>query len=89
AYRGDVIPEEVTVPILTDEGVIKIYPSAILEKRMIKRKNSAVVQWLVQWVNMSKEEATWEDAIYIMKQFPEIQPPWGQGVSRGEGGVTH
>jgi hypothetical protein len=28
------------------------------------------VQWLVQWDNLSLEEATWEDADFIKESFP-------------------
>jgi hypothetical protein len=33
-----------------------------------------VPQWLVQWENMSKEEATWEDAHDMMTVFPHFHP---------------
>jgi hypothetical protein len=35
-----------------------------------KCDNVAVVQWLVQWENLSPEEATWEDADFIKESFP-------------------
>ncbi|WOG95777.1 hypothetical protein DCAR_0415105 [Daucus carota subsp. sativus] len=53
-------------------------PLAVLEKRSIKRRNAAVVQWLIQWNGKQPEEATWEDASSIMQQFPQFDP-WGQG----------
>lgn len=32
--------------------------------------NHAQVQVLIQWSNAAPEDATWEDASYIHKQFP-------------------
>lgn len=54
------------------------------------------MQWLVQWLNMSPEEGTWEDADFIKRTFPEFfnntirswfppKDPGGQGSS-SEGG---
>ncbi|XP_071932986.1 uncharacterized protein [Coffea arabica] len=45
---------ERAAPILqlldTDErGQIRVEPVALLGRRMIKRKNAAVTQWLIQW----------------------------------------
>ncbi|KAG5544787.1 hypothetical protein RHGRI_017285 [Rhododendron griersonianum] len=52
---------------------------AVLERRMVKRGNKAVVQWLVQWMNSIPEGATWVDHSEIEAKYPHFQP-------RGQGG---
>lgn len=41
----------------------------------------------VQWANLPKESATWEDYYHLKNQFPSFDT-WGQGSLGGEGGVT-
>ncbi|XP_071737016.1 uncharacterized protein [Rutidosis leptorrhynchoides] len=46
----------------------QIHP--ILERKLMKRNNRAVIYALVQWVNGSVEDATWEPIEDIMQRFP-------------------
>ena len=66
------------LPLLTEDGKIKIAPVAILQYRQIPRSagdyNVPVPQWLVHWENLTPEEATWEDASFIQSTFPKFQP---------------
>jgi len=62
------------LPLIDDKGNIKVAPMAILERRMIPRNNEPVIQWLIQWTNLPKEEATWEDVSFIRKVFPSFNP---------------
>ncbi|XP_073363438.1 uncharacterized protein [Aegilops tauschii subsp. strangulata] len=59
------------------DGVIKVEPEAILERKLIPRPQGKisipVVRWLVKWVNMPVEEATWEDSAFIQKVFPSFR----------------
>lgn len=59
-------------------------PQLVLEIRSIKKNNVAVVQWLIQWLHLPHEEATWETASKIMQNFPNVDP-WGQGSFNGGG----
>uniref|UniRef100_A0A0A9A0M3 Integrase catalytic domain-containing protein n=1 Tax=Arundo donax TaxID=35708 RepID=A0A0A9A0M3_ARUDO len=68
-----VVPQE-GLPLTDSEGNIKMAPMAILERRLIPRNNEPVVQWLIQWVNLPPAAATWEDADFIRKIFPEFHP---------------
>lgn len=63
-----------TVPPMDAEGQFMLVPVKILQKRMIKRNNAAVGQWLIQWAHLPVEEATWELAEEIMKKYPQLQP---------------
>lgn len=68
----------------------------VLDTRALPRPPHLVTQWLVQWLNMSPEDATWEDADFIKFTFPEFfnqtirswfpqNDPSGQGSSSGAG----
>jgi hypothetical protein len=50
-----------TLPLLSNEGQLKIFPEYILDRRAIKRGNIAVPQLLVKWTNLSEADASWED----------------------------
>jgi hypothetical protein len=54
------------------DGTIKTGPECVLQVRQIPRHNAPVVQWLIQWQNLSPDEATWEDADSIKHVFPEF-----------------
>jgi len=43
------------LPLIDDNGNIKVAPLAILERRMIPRNNELVVQWLIHWINLPKQ----------------------------------
>ncbi|XP_019153545.1 PREDICTED: uncharacterized protein LOC109150023 [Ipomoea nil] len=49
-------------------------PVAILGRRILKKNNAALVEVLVQWANLSPEEATWEEYHHLMSQFPNFKP---------------
>lgn len=59
-------------PFCSDDGQILAEPIVILDKKVIKRGNNAITQVLVQWANLSKEEATWEDYSFLKSQFPKL-----------------
>lgn len=59
------------LPPFDESGQQILIPTAILEKRIVKRNNAAVGQWLIQWSHLPKEEATWEDAEEFMAKFPD------------------
>ncbi|KAH7849470.1 hypothetical protein Vadar_018321 [Vaccinium darrowii] len=46
----------------------------VLDRRMVKRGNKAVVQWLVQWLNSFPEDATWVDYQEIKSKYPQFHP---------------
>lgn len=48
---------------------VLVQPLAILKRRMVKFNNASTVKVLVQWTNLSVDEATWEDWRYIKGQF--------------------
>lgn len=48
-------------PICDADGGVLVQPVAILRRKMVKVNNGVGVKVLVQWANLSEEEATWED----------------------------
>ena len=60
------------LPMVAADGTIKTGPEAVLQVRQIPRHNLPVVQWFIQWENLSPEEATWEDADFIKYTFPDF-----------------
>lgn len=47
-------------------------PQSILARRMVKKRNAAVAQILVQWRNQTTDDATWEDYESMAQRFPEF-----------------
>ncbi|KAL0368374.1 UNVERIFIED_CONTAM: hypothetical protein Scaly_1056300 [Sesamum calycinum] len=67
-----------------EEEFFKVYPVAILARRLIPRNNVGVAQVLIHWSHASLEQATWEDYSEMDSKFPSFDP-WGQGSKKGEG----
>lgn len=47
------------------------------------------MQGLIKWLNMTTEDATWEDKSFISAQFPGFSHSWGQVCANGGGIVTY
>lgn len=62
------------LPKLGPEGQFLVYPVKILQRRMVKKNNAAVAQWLVQWSHSVPQDASWEDAKVVQEQFLEFHP---------------
>lgn len=69
---GNQVVAMIDPPICNNEGQILVEPMAILDRRMVKKRNKAVTKVLVQWANLSPEEATWEDYGLLRSQFTEF-----------------
>nr|GEV06356.1 Ty3/gypsy retrotransposon protein [Tanacetum cinerariifolium] len=55
------------------DGLLSIEPEAILDIRMAKLNNKAVVYVLVKWANHGDEDATWELYDDLVQRFSEFQ----------------
>lgn len=62
------------LPRLGSEGQFLVQPVAVLQRRMVKKDNKAVAQWLNQWSNTIPEDASWEDTATIQEQYPGFDP---------------
>jgi hypothetical protein len=69
---GEVAIVSQTLPIVDDEGRVKVYPVTILERKLMKKGNTAVVAGLIQWSNSFPEDATWEELTELQLQFPDF-----------------
>jgi len=73
-HLGPLVIPTPDLPLVDKNGNIKVAPETILERRLIPRNNEPVVQWLIKWINLSVQEATWEDADFIRRIFPSFHP---------------
>ncbi|KAL5816484.1 hypothetical protein ACOSQ3_024862 [Xanthoceras sorbifolium] len=71
---GDRFSPNPQLPHTGPDGQILAQPVAILDRKMVKKDNKAVVQYLIQWSASSPEDATWEDADMIRRSFPSFDP---------------
>lgn len=61
-------------------------PELILDRRLVKKGNTAIPQVLVKWTGFSPEAATWEDFYILWKKFP-LAIAWGQATAQGGSNV--
>lgn len=65
---------EFQLPLLDSDCVLMKEPIAILNRRIIKRRNQAVIEVLIQWKNIFPEDSTWETFQEFQERFPEFHP---------------
>ena len=63
-------------------------PVKVLQRRVRTSDNSVVPQVLIQWSNLPRSLATWEDQEALQQRFPHA-PAWGQAVSLRGGNVNN
>jgi len=49
-------------------------PIKVLARRMVKRRNVAAVQYLVQWDGLTEDQASWEYADVLANKYPDFEP---------------
>jgi hypothetical protein len=86
-YTPDYTPVFSTLPTVTDLQAKAAVPEQILQRRPVRKGNTAVPQILVTWTRFYPSSATWEDYHVLETRFPEA-PTWGQADSSGGGDVT-
>ena len=64
-----------------------LHPEAILERRLVKKGNTAIPQVRVKWSHLPEDSATWEDLYVLQQCFPSTLA-CGQASSPAGGGVT-
>ena len=69
---GDKVTPTLQLPEIDERGHQKVEPVAVLDRRIVKRRNVVVVQWLIHWWGTDPVEATWEYAEEIERQFPSF-----------------
>jgi hypothetical protein len=86
-YRADYTPVFSDLPQCPALDCVDTAPEAILDRRMMKKGNQAIVQVLIKWRNLPEETATWEDWDTLKASFPDVLT-WGQASSSPGGSVT-
>jgi hypothetical protein len=70
------------------DSLMKMGTSKLLRKLIPRVQGNisiTVVRWLVKWVNLPQEAATWKDATFVQKIFPEFRSFEDKsGPNRGE-----
>ena len=66
---GQQIATSSELPPLDDEGQLVLIPEHILEVRERKLRNIIIRDYLVQWKDLPKEEATWEAEQVLQHPF--------------------
>ncbi|KAJ3703314.1 hypothetical protein LUZ61_007019 [Rhynchospora tenuis] len=61
-----------TLPWVGTSGTLRVAPELILDRRLIRRGMEGVVQLKIKWVNLSEENATWEDYELIKEKYPDF-----------------
>lgn len=69
---GQQVSSQTTLPHVTEEGIIQAIPEAILVRRLVKGRNKAEAEILVQWLGASEEDATWENYKHFQARFPDV-----------------
>lgn len=72
---------------LVDLSASATEPELILDRRLVKKGNTAVPQVLVKWSQFPAAAATWEDLYVVQKRFPSASA-WGQVTAEGREDVT-
>ena len=65
----------------------ELTPEEILERRLVKKGNSAIPQVRVKWAHLPEASATWEDLNVLRQRFPDCSA-CGQAASPAGGSVT-
>jgi Chromo (CHRromatin Organisation MOdifier) domain len=72
----------VVSPRLPNQVRLKSEPVAVLDRRIIKRGNNPVAQFLIRWSHLPDSDATWENYLVIKQQFPEFRIEGNSNVER-------
>jgi len=81
-FTPDHSPVFSDIATLTDLSTHATAPELILDRRLVKKGNSAVPQVLVKWSKLPASSATWEDYYVVKQQFPAASA-WGQAAIQG------
>ena len=86
-FTANYAPVFDTLPITTDLQAAAAVPKKIVDRRLVKKGNAAILQVKVTWTGLSNSITTWEDYTVVKSRFPDA-PAWGHAASQGGGGVT-
>jgi hypothetical protein len=85
-FVADYTPVFSELPVTTDIDATNAQPEKILERRLVKRGNTAIPQVRVKWTGLPATSTTWEDYNVLRQRYPQA-PAWGQASSSAGGDV--
>jgi hypothetical protein len=85
-FVADYTPVFSELPITTDIEATNAPPEQIMERRLVKRENTAIPQVRVQWTGLPATSTTWEDYNVLRQRYPQALA-WGQASSSAGGDV--
>lgn len=86
-FTPDYSPVFSELPHAPDLTAAPLQPVAILDRRMVKKGNSSVVQVRVQWSSLSPASATWEDYNVLRLRYPTA-PCWKDDAAAQRGATV-
>lgn len=86
-FSADYTPVYDSLLATTDLEVANTEPEKIIDRRLVKKGNTAIPQAKLSWVGLPESATTWEDYHVVKHRFPNA-PAWGQAGSSAGGGVT-
>jgi hypothetical protein len=81
-YRADYSPVYAELPKIPALDTFPTEPESILDRRLVKKGNSAIVQVLIKWTTLPDDMATWEDWETLKIRFSSVLA-WGQATFPG------
>lgn len=84
-FTADYSPKFDTLPVTTDLEAAAAIPQEVVDRRLIKKGNTAILQVKVTWSGLPTSMTTWEDYQVLKQHFPKALA-WGQAASHGGGG---
>lgn len=75
-HRPDYSPVFAALPNLPALDQLEMTPEHILDRRMVRKGNSAITQVLIKWSTLPADSATWEDWEVLKVKFPSVLA-WG------------
>jgi hypothetical protein len=86
-YTPDFTPVFLDLPKPPALDALDTEPETILDRRLMKKGNSSVLQVMIKWTGLPTDAATWEDWDVLQQRFPAVLT-WGQASSSPGGIVT-
>lgn len=68
------VPVQNVLPVVDANGPWTKESARILDRRMVRKGNQAVIEVLIEWINTFPEDATWESLEQIKIMFPHFNP---------------
>lgn len=69
---GEIDTTSIELPPIANDGEIIMEPKVILDTRWVKKGSNFLEENLVQWKNLPKEDATWENTQELRNKFIKL-----------------